>query len=282
MRNGPPSCAVPRPRSDADAWRGLEQAFQVKPGSWSTAWGRFWKRLGGELLNIFTFPLYIADVPLRLGNIQGHASRIHSRWMAVKSARDPRDMTERLGGMFYDTRYSHELMRLLRASLDGQPAAYEVSGYSPTFGRVAEAGNSQVFLDDIATRAQREADFDRESGHLPSQDREAAILALDSMPISSTRVDIALQLKSPPKAIYLELYSRGFWGTKKVANVLLYNSGELQSGVNLLALNAQDSASPWFGIAKALAPKTKYRLRAAVNVTGLSWGPSETTEFTTP
>jgi hypothetical protein len=263
------------------AWELLENAFQVTPGSWSNPWNRFWKRFGGELLNIFTYPLYIADVPIRLGNIQGHAKRIHDRWMDVKDAADPKAMAERLGLMFYDRRYSFELMRLLRASMDRQPVAYEVSAYSPIFGRVAETGNSQVFIDDIATRAQREVDFDREDGRIPTQDREAAITDLRNKVLPGAKATLQLYLKSAPKAIYIELHERGFWGWKKTANVLVYTNGELQAGPNELLLDPAATTSSWFGIGKGLKPNTRYRIRLAVNVSGLSWGPAARTEFTT-
>jgi hypothetical protein len=266
---------------DSKAWEFLENAFQVTPGSWTNAWSRFWKRFGGELLNIFTYPLYIADVPLRLGNIQGHAKRIHDRWMDVKLSSDPKAMAERLGLMFYDRRYSFELMRLLRASMNQQPVAYEVSAYSPVFGRVAETGNSQIFIDDVATRAQREVDFEREAGRIPTQDREAAINGLTSTPLAGRRATVQLHLKSAPKAIYLELYERGFWGWNKAANVLVYTNGELQAGPNEISLDPANSSSSWLEIAKALKPNTKFRIRLAVNVSGLSWGPAESTEFAT-
>jgi hypothetical protein len=263
------------------AWELLESAFQVTPGSWSNPWTRFWKRFGGELLNILTYPLYIADVPVRLGNIQGHAKRIHDRWMDVKQATDAKTMAERLGLMFYDRRYSFELMRLLRASMNDQPVAYEVSAYSPVFGRVAETGNSQIFIDDVATRAQREVDFDRETGRIPTQDREAAITDLRSEALSGSRASLQLYLKSAPKAIYVELYERGFWSWKKTANVLVYTNGELLAGPNVIILDPAETGSTWFGIAKALKPNTKHRVRLAVNVSGLSWGPAQKTEFTT-
>ena len=263
------------------AWELLENAFQVTPGSWSNPWTRFWKRVGGELLNIFTYPLYIADVPVRLGNIQGHAKRIHDRWMDVKDATDSKSMAERLGLMFYDRRYSFELMRLLRASMDRQPVAYEVSAYSPIFGRVAETGNSQVFIDDIATRAQREVDFDREDARIPTQDREAAITDLRSEVLPGAKARLQLYLKSAPKALYIELHERGFWNWKKTANVLIYTSGELQAGGNDILLDPTATTSFWFGIGKELKPNTQYRIRLAVNVSGLSWGPAARTEFTT-
>ncbi len=263
------------------AWELLEQAFGVTPGTWTNPLNRFWNRLGSEVLNIFTYPLYVADAPIRLGNVPGHASRIHERWMNVASARSLEEMTERLSKVFHDRRYSYELMRLLRASMNGQPVAYEVSAYSPVFGRVAETGNSEVFLEDLATRAQREIEFDREEGRTPTQDRDAAIHGVLASAVSSSRVDIEMHLRAAPKAIYLELYERSFWNWKKKANVLVYNNGELDAGANRLVLAKELSESPWFGISKELLPRTRYRLRMAVNASGLNWGPAQSVEFST-
>jgi hypothetical protein len=190
-------------------------------------------------------------------------------------------MAERLGLMFYDRRYSFELMRLLRASMDRQPVAYEVSAYSPIFGRVAETGNSQVFIDDLATRAQREVDFDREDARIPTQDQETAIVDLRSEVLPAAKTKLLLHLKSAPKALYIELHERGFWSWKKTANALIYTSGELQAGRNEILLDPAANTSSWFGIGKGLKPNTRYRIRLAVNVSGLSWGPAARTEFTT-
>ena len=272
---------------ESQMWGLLEKAFSIVDGRWSNPISRFWHMLSSDVLGLLTLPLFVADAPLRESGIVHNATRIRDRWISAQNSTEIKERAELLADMFYDSRHSYELVRLVRAALDQQPVAYTVSGYSPVFGRIWERGNSELHFDDIATRAQREIDFDRVGARTSNEGADSQVQGLVAQVYGPTRVALSFALAQEPKAIFLELYERGFWdwlpfqSTKK-ANVLVYNNGWFKAGSNLMILDALELETPWREISSKIQPDTAYRLRLATNLTGLSWGPAVDATFETP
>jgi hypothetical protein len=266
------------------AWSHLEKAFGVPSGSWDSAWKRFWHRLKGDSLALLTFPLYVVDLPLRNGTMLARAARIHDRWMAIRGSESSRDAAKRLAKLFDDRWFGVELVRLLRGVLDQQTVAFQVTGYSPAFGRVSREGNSTLFEQDIATRAQREVDFDKEGGRIPDLDRLSWVDELGVRVETATRVRVDFSLRTRPRAVFVELLEDSGWLTrpKRVGSLLLENGNQFIAGRNQIVLNSEESDSPYYAISKSLKPNQSYRLRVASNPEGLRWGPVATAEFRTP
>lgn len=260
-------------------WLHLEKAFQVIEGSWSSKALRVAGGVWSGALTILTSPLYLIDSPLRGSEIIFHANSIQSKWKKLKKIANPKEKIEMLGSMLFNRRYSYDLARLFRSTLNEEIIPYTISAYSDFFGKIWEEGNGGLFIENLATRFQNEIDFDRKGPRHPDSENGSQIQNLEVLVKNSNQVLIQFVTQKPPKAIYLGLVQEDesliFSDLKKkLVDLVLLNNGNFVEGLNTIVLDPLNPDSPTFPVASKLVLGEEYRIRLATNVDGTHWGPA--------
>jgi len=267
---------------DQEKWGMLEKVFHVNEGSWSNMPLRSINSLFSGILVILSSPLELIGNPFHKQNKIFHARRVIQTWNATSNLTDIRDKVSGLGDLFYSTYYSRELIHLLRLALDGEPIEYTLSAYSPVFGDIWHEGETKLSFENLATKFQKEIDFDRIGPRTPTSEGGTRILKASAEALDSQTLKVKLRLEKKPSAIFFEVLERDHFSlipTKsRLGHFILLNDGSFHSGDNTIILD--NSIKEWADIADKLRPGKEYRIRIAINVAGLNWGPAHRSHFT--
>jgi len=267
---------------DEKKWGMLEKVFHVLEGSWSNMPLRSINTLFSGILVILSSPLELIGNPLHEKNKIFHAKRVINAWNKSSGLVDLRDKVNALGDLFYSTYYSRELIHLLRLALDGEPVEYTVSGYSPVFGDIWHEGETKLSFENLATKFQKEIDFDRIGPRTPTSEGGTRILKASAEALDSKILKVKLRLEKKPSAIFFEVQEKDHFSLipsrSRLGHFILLNDGSFHSGDNTIILD--DTIKEWADIANKLKPGKDYRIRIAINIAGLNWGPAYTSHFT--
>lgn len=267
---------------ETQMWKILETAFNVTDGYWSNSFSRSLYQLLSLPITIINVPLYVADINLRSGSNLWHARKILSRWKAIKEQSDIKKRAEALGNMFFDSMYSYELVRILRAALQGQDVNYWVSGYSTYFGQRWEHGDTTLLAENKASQLQREIDFDVPGRRGPDNSGEPEIDGLEITRIDSNKILITFNLTEIPQALFFQINTSNPWwvfSNGRLAHLLMYNNGMFKKGENKLVLDKKNATSPGFPLIEKVESGTRYILQISSNMSGLTWSPLIETPF---
>ena len=218
-------------------WSLLEKVFGAKPGEWKNSLSRALYNLLRAPLSLMNVPLYLADVNLREGSMLYHATRIEKRWQKLQTETAPKSRVEAMGKMFYDTTYSYELTKLLRGILEGEYVPYSVSGYSSLFGQIRKDGQTQVTLEDVATREQ-----DRIDGRGPPE----RPTSLRVRALQDRLQSLELELPSDTRAVNLQILSLERNRTRELLSTLVRSTDfPLPRGRLSIDFLSEGGESPW-------------------------------------
>jgi hypothetical protein len=142
-----------------------------------------------------------------------------------------------MGKMFYDTTYSYELSKLLRGILEGEQIPFAISGYSSLFGQIRRDGQTQVTLEDIATREQ-----DRIDGRGPPERPTSLRVRATQDHLQS----LELELPADTRAVNLQILSIERNRTRELLSTLVRSTDfPLPQGRIRVDFLAEGRESPW-------------------------------------
>ncbi len=264
-------------------WPALEKAFDVGEGTWGNAAKRFAYALAHAPERALNIPLYAVNIHFREGSMLEHARAIRTAWMHAKAQKTVVDRIGELGRMFADRRYGPELVRLLRAVLEGEKVSYVIQGSSHTFGYLRDEGIGTTAIDPLPERKERRIDFDAE-GARPQADPDAAVRKLSCTVLGSDRYRVTLTLDpdAKPQALYVSLVEVRPWKLPRtVAQQAYLNKDKAITGGDNTLLVTKDTGFLAELLSK-IEPGNEYFLKVAYTRDGVSWGPITETHFSVP
>jgi len=257
-------------------WPILEKAFGVREGSWKSVPARMWYGIHDAPFYVLNLPLYLTGFHVDPGLILPSAKRFKNRWMKLQTSTDPVKQAENLGKLFYDRFFGHQMVRVLRGALDGESVFFFASGHSLVFGDVVDSGGTQLTFENIATRAQREIEFDREGPKTHDLDPSIQVTKITTEQPAPKRIVIHFDLAQAPAALFIQVRHDNWWlpfQVKAPVAIILKNTGQFMVGTNTLVLDPADPSNPLLPLAEVLKPGQDYLLGLASNNDGLHWGP---------
>jgi hypothetical protein len=204
--------------SPEEFWQHLEFAFNREPGEWTeemTGTKHYKDMIGGYLFKIIKSPLALLQLKTKYGENYLEALKFFEQWSEAKNAQGPREQQKKLSKLFNKPKFSNEVFKLLRTTLDGESFPFSLWGDVKSLGNFDKKGWGTFRKDITPTLSSQKGTV-----------KEVSLESIDQKP--------SLTFESPVKPQFLHVIvsqsSGGFWFGSSRNFTLNANDFEFKDG----------------------------------------------------